>query len=61
MTTFAVINEEPKKDKIVKFALEAQMRKLGGKEGTFVLGILDCCREKINELNRAGMENNDFL
>ena len=49
MTTFAVVNEEPTNNKIVKFPLEAHMRKLGGEEGAFVLGILDCCREKLNE------------
>ena len=60
MTTFAVTNEEPKKNKIIKFPLEAQMRKLGGEKGAFVLGILDCCREKLNEQNRAGMIRTNF-
>ena len=30
------------------------MRNIGAEEGAFVLGILDCCREKIPLQKRAG-------
>ena len=47
-TTYAVTNEEPKNDQVIKFDLENKMRLIGAEEGAFVLGILDCCREKLN-------------
>ena len=36
------------------FDLEYKMRNIGAEEGAFVLGILDCCREKIPQQKRAG-------
>ena len=47
--TYAVTNETPENGKVKKFALEYKMRWIGEEEGVFVLGILDCCREKIPE------------
>ena len=52
--TYAVTNETPENDQVIKFDLEYKMRNIGAEEGAFVLGILDCCREKIPLPKKAG-------
>ena len=47
--TYAVTNETPENGEVKKFPLEKSMRHIGAEEGAFVLGVLDCCREKITE------------
>ncbi len=42
--TFAVVNDEGKKK---KFPLEAFIRTLGTEKNGYVVGVLDCCREKL--------------
>ena len=53
-TTYAVTNEEPEDDQVIKFDLELKLRNLGAEEGAFVLAILDCCREKIIVKTKGG-------
>ena len=55
--TYAVTNETPENGQVKKYALEHRMRNIGAEEGAFVLGILDCCREKINMSKKAGNDD----
>ena len=60
--TYAVTNETPVNGQVITYNLEFKMRHIGAEEGAFVLGIMDCCREKIPPQQRAGnnnMEGND--
>ena len=52
--TYVVSNETPVNGQVKKYALEFRMRNIGAEEGAFVLGILDCCREKIPVPTKAG-------
>ena len=57
--TYAVTNETPANGDVIKFDLEYKMRNIGAEEGAFVLGILDCCREKIPLPKKAGNKDQE--
>ena len=45
--TEAVLNKEPS-TRNSTFPIEAKLRKLAEVKGLFVIGLLDCCRTKLN-------------
>ena len=58
--TEAVLNSNKPGNVKLRAPLEKQMRTLATNPGTFVLGILDCCRENFSLTNRgAGGDGGD--
>ena len=51
-TTYAVCNEATKRTKI-RYPLELNLRSLATERGGFVVGIFDCCRERLSDAMRG--------
>ena len=52
-TVYAVCNGGPRPSKYI-YALQSRLYSLSQQKGTYVLGLFDCCREKIKPEMRGG-------
>ena len=53
-TVYAVCNGGARPSKYI-YGLQARLNSLAQQQGTYVLGIFDCCREKILPAMRGGV------